>query len=188
MRKLLLGVALFHAATAFAQAPDLAARLREGGYVVYLRHASTDFGQNDAEMTTYADCSKQRNLTDQGRDDARALGEHFRHLGIPVTRVLASPFCRTMETAQIAFGKAQPMRDINGRPPPMEDAKGLRRLLGMPLAPGENLVISSHGMPFHAVAGPPHLLEGEIAVVRPMGDSRFAVVGRIRLEDWQALK
>ena len=47
-----------------------------------------------------------------------------------------------------------------------------------------NLVISSHGNPFRAVAGPPYLAEGEIAVVRPEGGERFSVVARIRLTDW----
>ena len=51
----------------------------------------------------------------------------------------------------------------------------------------KNLVISSHGNPFHAVAGPPYLAEGEIAVIRPEGNSRFTVIGRIRLEEWQFL-
>ena len=46
---------------------------------------------------------------------------------------------------------------------------------------GQNLVISSHGNPFHA--GPPYLAEGEMAVVKPEGD-RFSVLARIRLSDW----
>jgi hypothetical protein len=49
-------------------------------------------------------------------------------------------------------------------------------------------VIVSHGNPFHAVAGPPYLAEGEIAVLRPRGASRFSVVGRIRPEEWAALR
>jgi hypothetical protein len=56
------------------------------------------------------------------------------------------------------------------------------------VAKGENRVISSHGNPFHAVAGPPYLAEGEIAVVRPDvrpdGAMRFSVIARIRPQDW----
>ena len=36
--------------------------------------AATDFGENDSNMTDYADCRNQRNLTDDGRKDARAIG------------------------------------------------------------------------------------------------------------------
>lgn len=55
---------------------DLVRKLREGGYVLYLRHAATDFSQNDTRMTSYEDCGNQRNLTEKGRADARAIGRH----------------------------------------------------------------------------------------------------------------
>ncbi len=123
--------------------------------------------------------------------EARAVGEHIKRLKIPVGRVLASPYCRTMETARLAFGKAQPMQEARGGPARTDDPKrydGLRKLLASQPSPGTNTVISSHGNPFHAVAGPPYLAEGEIAVVRSQGDSAFAVVGRIRLQDWELLQ
>ena len=59
----------------------------------------------------------------------------------------------------------------------------LKKLLSTAIPKGQNLVISSHGNPFRAVAGPPYLAEGEIAVVRPEGET-FSVVARIRLSDW----
>src|SRR3954464_9242403 len=158
-------------AAAYAQpAFDVLKGLREGGYVLYMRHASTDFSQNDSAMRSYEDCTNQRNLTDKGRDEARAVGEQIKRLHIPVGQVLASPFCRTMETARLVFGKAQPMKEVRGGPAQPEDPRRydeLRKLLSTPVAKGENRVISSHGNPFHAVAGPPYLAEGEIAVVRP---------------------
>lgn len=188
MGKLLLALALSFALPCQAEV-DLKS-LREGGYVLYLRHASTDFSQNDANMKSYEDCASQRNLTDKGRAEARLIGEHLKRLAIPIGKVLASPFCRTMETARLAFGKAQAMNEARGGPAQPPDDKryeGLKKLLSSPVPKGENVVIASHGNPFHAVAGPPYLAEGEMAVVRPGGDS-FAVVGRIRLEDWQAFK
>lgn len=185
--------ALFLAAllsfTAWAQpAPELLKQLRAGGYVLYMRHTSTDFSQNDARMASFEDCANQRNLTGKGRAEARAIAAHIKRLGIPIGRVLASPYCRTMETARLAFGRAEATQDARGGPARSDDAKRyepLRKLLSS--RPEKNLVISSHGNPFSAVAGPPYLAEGEIAVVRPEGESRFTVVGRIRLEDWQLL-
>ena len=192
MLRFLLPVLLFVASHVWAQPdPALAGELRQGGYVLYIRHTSTDFGQNDAKMTGYEDCANQRNLTDKGRQEARAVGEHIKRLKIPVGRVLASPYCRTMETARLAFGKAQPMQEARGGPSRTDDPQrydGLRKLLASQPSPGTNTVISSHGNPFHAVAGPPYLAEGEIAVVRSQGDSAFAVVGRIRLQDWELLQ
>jgi hypothetical protein len=192
MQRFFLAVLLLVCANVWAQ-PDAAllGELRQGGYVLYMRHASTDFSQNDAKMSSYEDCANQRNLTDKGRAEARTLGEHLKRLKIPIGSVLASPFCRTMETARLAFGKAQPMQEARGGPARTDDPKrydGLRKLLASQPSPGTNTVISSHGNPFHAVAGPPYLAEGEIAVVRPQGDSAFAVVGRIRLQDWELLQ
>ena len=157
--------------------------------MLYMRHASTDFSQNDSKMTSYEDCASQRNLTDKGRAEARAVGEHVKRLGIPIGKVLASPFCRTMETARLAFGKAEPTPEARGGPARSDDPARydpLRKILSS--KPEKNLLISSHGNPFHAVAGPPYLAEGEIAVVRPEGNSKFTVLGRIRIEEWEFLQ
>jgi hypothetical protein len=142
-------------------------------------------------MTSYEDCQNQRNLTDQGRDEARAIGEHMKRLKIPIGEVLASPLCRTMETARLAFGKATATSDVRGGPARPDDAARyapLRKLLSAKIPKGRNLVISSHGNPFHAVAGPPYLAEGETAVVRPEGDGAFTVVARLRVDDWRRLE
>jgi hypothetical protein len=76
---------------------------------------------------------------------------------------------------------------VRGGPARSDDGaryQPLRKLLSSKIPKGQNLVISSHGNPFHAVAGSPYLAEGEIAVVRPEGDERFSVIARIRLTDW----
>src|SRR5688500_8124582 len=168
----------------FAQAdPALLARLREGGYVLYLRHASTDMSRNDANMKSYEDCASQRDLTDKGRAEARAIGEHVRRLKIPIGEVLASPFCRTMDTARLAFGKATATNEVRGGPVEASRYEPLKKLLSSPVPRGTNRVISSHGNPFYALAGPPYLAEGEMAVVKPEGEG-FSVIAKIRLTDW----
>jgi len=191
MARFFLALALFLAGAAAAQ-PNAALvdQLRAGGYVLYMRHTSTDFSQNDSRMQSYADCANQRNLTDKGRDEARLVGQQVKRLNIPIGEVLASPYCRTMETARLAFGKATPMQEARGGPASTDDPKRyepLRKLLAAQPSTATNTVISSHGNPFHAVAGPPYLAEGEIAVVKPEG-SGFSVLGRVRVEDWQAFK
>ena len=168
----------------------LLSELRKGGYVLYFRHASTDFSQNDEKMKNYEDCAHQRNLTDQGRTEARSVGAAIRRLGIPFERVLASPFCRTVETAQLLFGRAEKLQEVRGGPATPADSDryaALRRILATPVPRGTNLAAVSHGNPFISVAGPPYLVEGEAAVVRAVpGD--FELVGRIRLEDWETLE
>lgn len=177
-----------YAACAAAQAdPSIVQRLREGGYILFVRHASTDFSQNDARMTSFEDCASQRNLTEKGRAEARALGEQVNRLKIPIGEVRASPFCRTMETAQLAFGKAQATPEARGgQVDDRQRHEPLRQLLSSRPWPRQNDVVVSHGNPFYALFGPPYLAEGEIAVLKPDAPSGVAIVGRIRLGDWQA--
>lgn len=167
---------------------ELLAELRSGGYIIYFRHTSTDFSRDDSRSKSDEDCDNQRPLTDKGRDEARQIGAAFKELKIPVERVLASPRCRTMETALLAFGGAEKANDVRGGPanPGNPDRyAGLRRLLSTPIKPGANLVISSHGNPFYATAGAPYLAEGEAAVVRPLGKD-FEIVARVRHDQWRA--
>jgi len=166
------------------------AALRQGGYVLYLRHTSTDFGQNDEQMTDYANCAQQRNLTDPGRDEARTIGAAMRKLRIPVGPVLASPYCRTMETGRLVFGSATASNAVRGgpaRPDSPDRYAELRVLLSTPVAKGSNLAIASHGNPFVAVAGPPYLAEGEMAVIEPQGNGKFRIVAKIAKTGWAAL-
>jgi phosphohistidine phosphatase SixA len=167
----------------------LLTELLKGGYVLYFRHAATDFSQNDERMKSYEDCANQRNLIDKGRADARMVGAAMRELRIPVERVLASPFCRTVETAQLLFGYAEKMQEVRGGPDApagSERYAALRKILATPIPAGANLAVVSHGNPFHSVAGPPYLAEGEAAVIRPLG-ADFQVIARIRVDRWDAL-
>jgi phosphohistidine phosphatase SixA len=190
--------ALFVAALASAQlwaqsleGKALVDALRQGGYVLYLRHTATDFAQNDAAMTDYANCAQQRNLTDAGRDEARAIGAAMKALRIPVGPVLASPYCRTRETAELAFGTPTVSTAVRGGPGSDDSGQRyaeLRKLLSTSVPKGSNLAVSSHGNPFRAVAGTPYLQEGEMAVIEPLGSGKFRIVARITKTDWAALK
>lgn len=170
--------------------PALLAALRSGGFILYFRHAATDFGQNDEKMTGYEDCNTQRNLTDKGRAEARAIGADLRALGIPVGEVLASPFCRTRETAELIFGRATTSAAARGgpaQPDSPERYAALRELLATAVPSGSNLAIVSHGNPYRAVAGGPYLAEGEAAVIEPRGAAGFRVVARVRPDAWRTL-
>lgn len=86
-----------------ASAPARSLDLRDGDVVLY-RHALAP-GGGDPPGMTLGDCSTQRNLGDEGRAQARRLGDALRQrLGaLPVTAVWSSPWCRTLETARLAF-------------------------------------------------------------------------------------
>jgi len=169
-------------------APQLTAALKNGGYVVYFRHAATDFSRNDEKMRDFDDCANQRNLTDDGRAQARRIGNAWRALGLPVGKVQASPFCRTRETAELAFGRAERAVEARGGPGTATDAERYRplsELLSTPPAKGVNDIVVSHGNPFRALHPElPYLQEGEGAIIRPLGSGRHDVVGRITFDAW----
>lgn len=164
---------------------ELVSALRKGGYVVYFRHAATDFSKNDAGMTGFDDCEHQRPLSDPGRRDAAQIGQRIRTLGLARGEVLASPMCRTREHAQLMMAEVSPRNDV--REAADGEYAGLKRLLASPVRPGTNRWIVGHGMPFRAVAGPPQLAEGEAVVIRP-ATTHWTVVARLTVADWQALR
>lgn len=161
--------------------------LQVGGLVIYFRHTATDFLRNDAAMQGYADCANQRLLSAQGREDAARLGRDIRGLdlrSIDASEVLASPMCRTMEHAKLMFGRATPTPEL--REGQGGDYPELKRLLAAAVAKGRNRWIVGHGNPFRAVAGPPHLAEGEAAIIRP-GSTRWTVLARLSVDQWAGL-
>jgi hypothetical protein len=169
---------------------QILAELMRGGYVIYFRHTSTDFSQNDANSKSFDDCANQRNLTDAGRAQARTIGAAIRQLKMPIDKILASPMCRTLETARLALGEPQPDPAMRGAPMPVAASVRyavLSKIFTTPYPRGANLAIASHGNPFYGVAGPPYLAEGEAAVIRGLGAGDFEIVARIRIDDWPAL-
>jgi hypothetical protein len=166
------------------QGAALVRALREGGLVIYFRHTATDFSKNDEGMRDYEDCANQRPLTEQGRRDARAIGQRIAELKLPLGIVKASPMCRTMEHAKLMLGMATPtttMRELSEG-----EYIGLKRLLSAPVPPGINRWMVGHGIPFRAVAGPPLLVEGESVVMRPHDDG-WTVLARLTVADWLTL-
>ena len=89
-------------------ADDAVARLlRGGGLVLALRHALAP-GTFDPPGLRLGDCSTQRNLSPAGREQARRIGAWFAGRSLAPVRVRSSPWCRCLDTAQIAFGRVEP--------------------------------------------------------------------------------
>jgi broad specificity phosphatase PhoE len=173
-----------------ANAAQLAAALRQGGLVLFLRHAATDQGRDDAAHVVLEDCATQRNLSALGRAQAESIGAAVRRLHLPIGMVRASPYCRAAETARLAFGHV--LLDDDLLPATAPNAKihlaGVRRQLGTPPVPRQNAVLVGHGDTIKALLNL-DLDEGETLVVRPApSGGSFAPVGRIRAEQWAAMQ
>lgn len=171
--------------------PSVLSELRKGGLVIYLRHAATDTTQNDVG-TDLADCATQRNLSEAGREQSREIGKAFRRLDIPVGTVLSSPFCRTRETAELAFGKITVDEDLYFAMSAPREAvarftESLRRMLSTRPTDGTNTVVVSHTANLREAAGIWPKPEGVAIVFRPLGDGRFEAIARIEPESWAEL-
>jgi len=70
------------------------------GYVLLLRHALAP-GVGDPENFRVDDCSTQRNLNDQGRQDARDIGQWIKRREVRILRIESSRWCRAKETAKL---------------------------------------------------------------------------------------
>lgn len=158
--------------------------LRGGGQVVLIRHALTDPGVGDPEGMRLDDCGTQRNLSEQGRRDAVALGEAFRGHGVPVDRLLSSPWCRCLETARLAFRRepvVEPaLGNLFGRPEraPAQVA-ALRAMLARKPGRGTDVLLT-HGSTIHALTGISPA-SAEMVVLTPQPDGGFRVAGRLAL-------
>jgi phosphohistidine phosphatase SixA len=156
-------------------------RIDAGGRVILLRHAVTTPGVGDPPGMRLDDCSTQRNLTAEGRAHARAIGAAFHARRVNPERVLSSPWCRCLETAQLAFGGSRPetsLSNLFGRSENMErQVEALRTLVAAHAGPG-NLVLVTHGSTIVALTGvSPDF--GEMVVVAPRPGGKFVVEGRL---------
>jgi virginiamycin B lyase len=173
--------------------PALVEALRGGGYVLYFRHAATDFSQDDTDTRNLGNCRTQRNLNAKGRADARAVGRAVRDLRVPVGPVLASRYCRTRQTASLAFGRVRTTLDLTSLPSSPTQAernrriRALRRLLGTRPRARTNAVLVAHLFNIQAAANI-SLEEGEAAVFRPLGRQRFRLVATVTPAEWTRLR
>jgi phosphohistidine phosphatase SixA len=93
-------------------ADDLAVQCRQGG-VLLVRHASTEPGIGDPPGFRLGQCHTQRNLSDEGRQEARAMGAWFHRHGLEPVAVRSSQWCRCQETARLAFGRVEDWPALN---------------------------------------------------------------------------
>ena len=168
--------------------------LRKGGYILFARHGEANVG-NDLPNLNFQNCLTQRNLSEYGRRQAIYYGQMLMYLQIPIQfPVSASPFCRTIETAQLASGSVYVQVDpfwyeiyrLSEHLPSSESQMILNHLQSMletPPLEGENKVIVAHGFPEGVGLGDiPYM---GTAIVKPKGKGNgYEVVQQVALEDW----
>jgi phosphohistidine phosphatase SixA len=158
-------------------------KLREGGRVALIRHAQAPGGAGDPAGFMLGHCMTQRNLSAQGRDEARKLGDSFRAQQVPVGKLLSSQWCRCRETAALmkvgeiedapTFNNAYVLSDQRAAL-----TEGARAVIAAWKGPG-TLVVVTHGANIAPLTGF-NPAEAEIVVVEPRGAAgKPQVLGRI---------
>ena len=181
----------------------LVSALRDGGHVIYIRHAKTtkDWGDQVSPELDLADCSTQRRLSDEGKADAKTIGEGIKAAGIPVGDVISSDYCRAYNTADLAFGRYTKNSNLNFLPcvectpeQYQEYAMRLQPLMSAKPEAGKNTVLVGHDDPFQGVTMPvvpkngiyPAPM-GVAYVAKPEGDGNFELIAKIEPDQWPAL-
>lgn len=180
-------------ATAFAQLDnaELVEKLRQGGYVILVRHAIASNTEQDTDFKNLDNCDAQRKLTPAGHQQAIAIGEAFRALQIPTGKIYSSLFCRCLDTAELAFGKPEPLLDISSFMQETEAEKTrrvnvIKRMLATPPADHTNTILVTHSQLLFRASNI-RLQEGHAAVFLPQGNDQFQFVDRISDLRWQQL-
>ena len=174
-------------------AKALIAEVKGGGYVIVLRHGATNHDQKDAWPPDFSDLTKQRRLSDEGRQVATQIGEAVKKLGISFDKVITSKLDRGIETGKLVSGtdgiQTLDLTESSDSVAPAEKerrAMALRAMVGVVPTPGKDTLLVTHkpnivdafGMVLQDID------EGEAAVFKPNGAGQGDLVGRLKAMDW----
>jgi phosphohistidine phosphatase SixA len=169
---------------AFADDEKVWAALKQGGKVILLRHGHVDIREGMGRLSP-GNCAEEVNLSARGVEQAKRIGEAFRAHGIAVGAVLSSPFCRCIDTGQIAFGRATPVQYlvppgvVSDSQAKLNDELVLQEILKH--HDSSNLVMITHDLNIANVVFEPPVM-GEFFVVQPNGTD-VDVIGKIHIDD-----
>ena len=170
--------------------------LRNGGYNLYMRHATSTIGTDQDLLKTpmwWENCAIQRNLSEQGRDQARKVGNAIVTLKIPVGEIKTSQFCRVRDTAYaMNLGAIEITEELNHslgqRAGTDVNAMRYALLAAVPSKGTNTLLIShTHGSPRPEEQVMTQLAESEIVVYQPDGKGSAEPVARIPTAEWDNL-
>jgi phosphohistidine phosphatase SixA len=161
-----------------------------------MRHASSPRNPPDAAQADVENVQRERQLDEEGRASARAMGEALRRLHIPIGEVLSSPTYRALQTIKLAqLGQPRTFEELgDGGQSMRADKSGARaswlkaKASALP-GPHENTLIVTHfpniseAYPQEAVG----LADGEALILHLDGHGGATIVARVKIDEWAAL-
>ena len=179
---MIAAVGLSSDASSAGDASRLLDAVRTGKAFAIMRHALAP-GFSDPAGFDVDDCSTQRNLSDEGRAQARAIGATFRKGGISEASVFSSAWCRCLETARLlGLGPVAKLPPLNSffeaRERRDAQTSALRDWL-MDYKQEKPLVLVTHQVNITALTGS-YTSSGETVIARIDENGRVAVLGSIK--------
>jgi phosphohistidine phosphatase SixA len=177
------------------QGDALVKALRQGGYVIVMRHASSPREIPDKQTANPDNTKPERQLDAEGRATAAAMGKALRDLKIPIGEVLSSPTYRALETVKYAqLGSARTYAELGDNGQSMQggteaQAVWLRQKVKQ-FPKGTNTIIVSHapnltGAFPEAARG---VEDGEALIFGPDGKGGATLVARVKIGEWAKMK
>jgi phosphohistidine phosphatase SixA len=176
---LFLFIAFTHQSPAMADGAAALSAMRLGGVIALMRHTEAPGGAGDPPGFKLDDCATQRNLSDEGRDNAKAIGARLKREGVSFARILSSPWCRCLDTATLLdMGDVERALAFSNIVVLSEERatiiKNGRDIIEAWAGPGTLLVVT-HGANIQAMTSGRNPAQGEIVVV----DKNLREIGRI---------
>jgi phosphohistidine phosphatase SixA len=171
--------------------------LKQGGYVVVIRHGRTNESPatpKDDSPLDLTNCTGQLMLNDAGKDQARAIGDAFTKAAVPVGKVIASGYCRAIEMARLAFGRTEtsdallleafvPVAGAPVPPPWPQRVEMMKEMIATVPEAGTNTILVTHFPNVKAALGV-QINFGDAAIIKPDGHGGAAVVARVLSKEW----
>jgi phosphohistidine phosphatase SixA len=169
--------------------------LRQGGYVIVMRHASSPREVPDKQTANPDNTKPERQLDEVGRTTSAAMGKALRDLKIPIGDVFTSPTYRALETlrlAQVANPKPTPELGDNGQSMAGGTAAQATWLqkIATQFPSGTNTLVVTH-FPNMTRAFPQQAAgveDGEALIFGSDGKGGAKVVARVKIEDWPKMR
>ena len=157
--------------------------MMQGGHAIVMRHAQTGGHSKALVLDPNGDCANEDNLNAEGRAQAQRLKVMLDKVGVTFETVLTSPFCRTRETAQLAFGTARAdpnltALEIGTQEQAQSRTRQVTELLGRHVGKG-NIALVTHRPNIDALTME-LVAEGEALVAKIQPGGTLDVIGRIK--------
>ena len=159
---------------------NLINQLVDGEKLIFIRHAYAP-GTGDPNNFNLNDCSTQRNLSNEGRQQALKIGEFFKKNEIRIEKVFSSEWCRCKETAKIAFEDYSTKKFLNSFYGPKFQKNKTKQIKELndyvqKFKSNQNLVLVTHYVLISEVLNYA-TSSGEIVV----SDKNFNIIGSIEI-------